>query len=80
MNGSLRLADLAVWTLAGNIGGAAVPASDCVYFNFGAPAGGLVSDLVLPKSDAAVPQDTALSAYFTARTSSAACATSAPER
>jgi hypothetical protein len=63
-NGSLRLADMAVWILAGNIGGATVAANDCVYFNFGAPSGGLVSDLILVKSDAAVPQDTALSAVF----------------
>lgn len=65
-NGSLRLIHLAVWTLAGNIGGATVPANGCAYYNFGSPTGGLVSDLVLPRSDVAVPGGTALSAYFSA--------------
>ncbi|MEX1358002.1 MAG: hypothetical protein WD981_05210 [Gaiellaceae bacterium] len=63
-NGSLRIEDLAVWTLAGNIGGTVTPANGCNYFNFGAPTGGLASDLVLPRSDVAVPAGLALSAYF----------------
>jgi hypothetical protein len=61
---SLRLSKLAVWMLAGNIGTGTVPANGCVYYNFGSPKGGLVSDLVLPRSDVAVPGGTALSAYF----------------
>jgi hypothetical protein len=62
--GSLRLEHLAAWTLAGNIGGGNIPANSCQYWNFGAPQGGEVSDLVLPRSSVAVPASAALNARY----------------
>lgn len=73
IDGSLRLADLAVWTLAGNIGGATVPANGCVYFNFGTPEGGLNSDLILVKCDVTVPSSTALNSYFSSTVIGGVC-------
>jgi hypothetical protein len=63
-DGSLRIADLAVWTRAGNIGGSMTPASACQYFNLGTPTGALGSDLVLVQSDVGVPAGLTLSAVL----------------
>lgn len=63
-DGSLRIADLAVWTEAGNIGGTTNNASACNYFNFGTPTGALPSDLILVQSDVGVPAGLALSAVL----------------
>ena len=71
-NGSLRIADLAIWTLTGNIGGATI-STGCSYWNFGPPKGGLTSDLILVQSSTSVPGGSMLSAYFNDNVSGGVC-------
>jgi hypothetical protein len=45
--GTLRLANLAVWSASGGTGPATVAASSCYIFNFGTASGALPTDLVI---------------------------------
>ena len=45
-NGTLRLANLAVWSAAGGTGGQTVSANNCLLFNFGDISAALPTDLV----------------------------------
>lgn len=63
-DGSLRIADLAAWSLAGGIGGSNSGASTCTYFSFPDPTEAQPSDLILVRSSKGVPAGLTLSAVL----------------